>query len=135
MTDSSFPTKCKTIKIGSVRIPLPVADGNQEAKDEVRTPFASLATQIKGKAKRVENFFATCLDGGSIPPGSTQKKRGCRFRHPLLSFQGFILGTAIFFASRLGRVPRYRMNTSVGLRSEACTLSKFLAVSLNQSGS
>lgn len=37
--------------------------------------FACPGSKTKGKTKRVENFFATCLDGGSIPPGST-KKRG-----------------------------------------------------------
>lgn len=40
--------------------------------------FASPATKTKGKAKRVETFFATCLDGGSIPPGSTKKRFGWR---------------------------------------------------------
>ena len=39
--------------------------------------FACPGSKTKGKTKRVENFFATCLDGGSIPPGSTGLRLGC----------------------------------------------------------
>lgn len=41
--------------------------------------FACPGSKTKGKTKRVENFFATCLDGGSIPPGSTKKEGDWKF--------------------------------------------------------